>query len=66
MRRLEGEHLTVLGERRFKLRERRAATRRHDQLGRLVGHQAGVAARVEDLARQRAAIEILAAAPAQP
>ena len=44
----------------LRLRERRAAARRDHQLGRLVGDDAAIAARVEDLAARRVAVEVLA------
>src|SRR5687767_4508928 len=65
MRRLERQALAVRLQCALKLGERRAAARRHDQLGRLVIDDAGVAARVEHLAARRVAVEILGAAAAQ-
>src|SRR5262249_43605401 len=65
MRRLERQELVVLPERLLEIDERSAAARGHHQLGRLVADDAGIAARVEDLAARRVAVEVLAAAAAQ-
>src|SRR5690606_18491653 len=46
----------------LELAERGSAARGEDELRRLVGHDAGVAAGVEDLALGRVAIEVLGAA----
>jgi hypothetical protein len=51
MRRLEGQHLALLRQRRFQFRQPRAGAHRHHQLGRLVGDDAGVARGVEQRAR---------------
>ena len=63
-RRLEGQELASRRQRRFDFGQRRAAARGDDQFGRLVADDAAVAARIEHLARQRAAVEVLAAAAA--
>src|SRR5687767_4640690 len=65
MRRLERQALAVRLQRRFDLGERSAAARRQHELARLVGDDARVAARIEELAARRVAVEVLAAAAAQ-
>jgi len=56
----------VLGERGVQLGQQRAAARGHDQLGRLVALDAREAARIENFAAQRVAVEVFRAAAAQP
>jgi len=63
--RLEGEHLAALAHCGFDFCERRAATRRDDELRGLVGDDAGIAASVEHFAFERLAVEVLGAAAAQ-
>ncbi len=64
MRRLESEHLAAFAHRRLDFGELRAAARGDHELGGLVGHDAVVAARIEHLAFERLAVEILGAAAA--
>jgi hypothetical protein len=52
VRRLESKHLVVFGKHRFDFEERRAGARRDDQFGRIVGDDAAMRARVEDLTLQ--------------
>ena len=66
MRRLEGQHLAALGQQRLDLGESRAAACGDHQFGRFVGHDAGIAAGVDDIAGQRLPIEVLGAAATQP
>jgi hypothetical protein len=62
VRRLAGEELSPCRQRRLQFGQRRAAARGDHQFGRLVVDDAGMAAGVEQLARQRPAVKILAAA----
>jgi hypothetical protein len=64
MRRLEGQHLALFGQHRFEFRQPRAGARRHHQLGRIKGDDAGMPGRAEQFALRRVAVEILAAAAA--
>jgi hypothetical protein len=61
---LECQHLVAFRERGFDLDERCAGARRDDELGRIVGDDAAVRARIEDLAFQRLAVPVLGAAAA--
>src|SRR5262249_21263049 len=66
VRRLERQALAFLPEGGFHFSGRRAAARGQHQLARLVVDDAGVATRVEQLAARFVAVEVLAAAAAQP
>jgi hypothetical protein len=68
VRRLEGQHLAAFRQRRFDVRQRRATARRDDKFGWLVIDDAGIGARVEDIALKLLSIPVLgaAAADAQP
>lgn len=65
MGRLEGQHLIMLGQGRFEFRERRAAARRDDELGRIVRDDAPVGARIEYLSLKGLAVPVLGAGAAQ-
>jgi len=62
MRRLEGQHLSVLGQRGFKFGERRTRTHRHHQLRRVIADDAAIGSHVQQavavLRRHRAVIAI--------
>src|SRR5581483_3131104 len=58
------EHLPVLCEGAFDLEKRRSGARGQHELGGLVIDDSGARARVQNLAAQLAAVEILAAAAA--
>ena len=62
VRRFEGEHLIVFGERRLDLQQGRARARGDDQFGRVVGDDAAISARVEDLTFQRLTVPVFGAA----
>src|SRR5262249_27714049 len=62
---LEGEKLTVRGERLLELREARAAARAHHELRGLVGDDPAVGGDLEYLALEALAVEVLAPRAAQ-
>ena len=61
----EKQALPVVAQAFLELGKRSAATGGDDELGGFIGHDAGVATRVEDLSLERVAVEILGAAAAQ-
>ena len=65
MRRLESEHLAVLAHCSLDIGEPRAAAGGDHELRGLVGNDAAVAARIENLAFESVAVEVLGAAAAQ-
>ncbi len=62
VRRLEGQHLTLIGQRRFDFGQGRAAARRDHEFGRVVVHDAPIGRHIERLSHRRVAIPILGAA----
>ena len=64
MRRLEGEHLGMVGQRGLDFQQRRAGACGDDQFGWVIGDDAAMRARVEDVSLQRLPVPVLGAAAA--
>ena len=62
VRRLEGEHLVVIGECGFDFQQGRARTRGDNQFRRIVRDDAAISARVEDVTFQRLTVPVFGAA----